>query len=368
VKSLSASLSSSTKQISSDITAVKAESAAVQSALSTDVALLKGKLDLSGGGWKRLASQAAERLLSNTLGTYTHWVLKAKDAVVRLADSRRHAAKAKPLARAGRTIVYPGAASPRFLLSEAAFSIAERDELPGISAAVRDITSDPDILGRPIAFEASAEKEVQSLSLRGTIDARAGRKTDAEMSLAAGSWGLAISEGLEAVSVSSLKATADLGLDMRFPAGAGPEGEGSVVLDRITLQPLATGDAVGEAVAASLASARNARIDFGFSQPEGGAPLVSVRTNLDEVLSGAVKAQAARLAGEYEGRIREELEKKLQGDLERNEALSSALAGFEKTALTDLAAAGSYQKVLVDARTSLEKKLKSAVPLPKLGF
>jgi len=41
---------------------------------------------------------------------------------------------------------------------------------------------------------------------------------------------------------------------------------------------------------------------------------------------------------------------------------------LRKAAGADLATAGSYGKVLEDAQKELEKRLKTAIPLPKLGF
>jgi uncharacterized protein (TIGR03545 family) len=368
VKALSTSLAAAARQLSADLESAQAETASLRAALAADAASLAAKLDLSGGGWKSLASGLASRLLEKYLGRYSRWVLRGKDAVVRLAANRPGRSKGRPLARTGRTIAYPGAASPRFLLSQAAFSIAERADMPAIAATLRDVTSDPDALGRPAVLHASAARGAQALSLQASIDARSTGSSDAEVSLSAENWPLELREGLEPLSLGSLSAKAGIGMEVRLPGGGGFEGEGTVVLDSIALRPLASGDPLGDALAGALASVRKARLDFELSQPAGAGPTVSARTDLDEVLSKAAAAQGAKLAAQYEAKISAELKSRLQAELAKNEALASTLAGLEKSAAADLATAGSFQKVLADAQRSLEKKLKSAVPLPKLGF
>lgn len=151
VQSLTSDLTAATKRIAADVKSAEAERAEVQAAVTADVAALRKKLDLSGGGWKSLASTVSSRVLQKYLGKYSPWIIRAKDAALALVHGRDGRKKTRPLARKGRLVVYPGAAFPRFLLSKAAFSIEERPEAPRIEVSVRDISSDPDVLGRPIS-------------------------------------------------------------------------------------------------------------------------------------------------------------------------------------------------------------------------
>jgi uncharacterized protein (TIGR03545 family) len=355
---------------------VEAERAEVQAAVTADVAALRKKLDLSGGGWKSLASTVASRVLQRYLGKYSVWVIRAKDAALAFVRGRTGQKKEKPLARQGRLVVYPGAAFPRFLLSKAAFSIDERPEAPRIEASVRDISSDPDVLGRPISLEASAVKGGQALSVDATIDTRARRQTDAEGSLSAENWELSLREGLESLSVGSLSATAGLHVDFRVLPGGESSGKGSISLRSIDLAPLAGADPLGVAVGETLASIPRATVDFTFTIARAGDSRVAVRTNLDDVLSKSISAQAGRLVAQYEGKLRDEVTRRLAAELEKNQVLASSLAQMQKAAGADLAMAGSYDRVLTDARRALERKLKGAIPpgaegafpLPKLGF
>ena len=164
VQSLAGGLTAATRGLAADVKAAGAERAAIEASVSADLAFLRSKLDLSPEAWKSLASRLASRVLERYLGRYSSWALRAWDAVEGLIRQKKQAEESKkPLARKGRTVLYPGAALPRFLLSSAAFSLAAGPGIPDIEASIRDVTSDPDIIGKPAVLEAAAALGGQTL-------------------------------------------------------------------------------------------------------------------------------------------------------------------------------------------------------------
>ncbi len=368
VQSLSARLSAATQGLSADLKNAAAERAAIEAAVTADIAYVRSKVSLSPDAWRSLASGLAARVLETYIGSYSAWALRAWDAAEGLLRQRKATEKkVKPLARRGRTVTYPGAALPRFLLSSAALSLAGPPGVPDIEASLRDLTSDPDILGRPASISAAAALGGQSLSLDGTIDTRTGRDSDAAFSLRADNWDLALQEGLEMLSIRSLGGTADLQAEGTL-AGGGARGQGRVSVRGMALDLAAGGDPLASAAADALRAVPEALVSFSFTAPAGGPTDIRTSTNLDGAIADAMGAQAGKLAAEYEGQVRVELMKRLEGGLAENGRLADDLAGLQKTARGDLALAGSWSAALADARRQLEKKLKTAIPLPKLGF
>jgi hypothetical protein len=282
---------------------------------------------------------------------------------------RRRAAEKKPgpLARRGRTVRYPGTALPRFLLSSAVLSLAGQPGLPDVEASLRDITSDPDILARPASVQASVTMGGQALSLEGILDARSRRPFDASVSVEADNWDLTLRGGLEQASISSVRGTAGLRIAATL-AGGGVQGQGRLSVRGMALELVTGGDPLATAVADSLRAVPEALVGFTFAVPRDGEASVTVSTSLDAALAQAMSGQAAKLASQYEGQVRGELAKRLEAGLRENDGLGAGLAALQKTAGADLARAGTYSQVLRDAQAQLEKKLKAAIPLPKLGF
>jgi uncharacterized protein (TIGR03545 family) len=368
VRSLTTELTDASKGLAADMRTLEAERAALTASIETDVALLKSKLDLSSGGFKSLASSLVSRLLQRYLGAFYGYAIRGRDAAIGLIQRRGSEEKKKPLARHGRTVWFPGAVYPRFLLSSARFSIGERPGFPRLEASVQDITSDPDLVDRPISLRADGRLEGKELSLQGTIDTRSRRHTDAEVSLRADNWGVAFREGLGSLGIRSVEGTAGIRTELRLAAAGGADGEGSIALRGIAVEVDASEDPIGRAAAEALRSIPEALVEFSFAAAAGKAATVSVRTNLDQLVSKSIAAQVGKLGAQYEGKLREELSGRLAAALNENEALTSSLRELQKAAGVDLSTAGSYGQVLADAQKELEKKLKGAIPLPKLGF
>ena len=236
VKSLTKELETASRDLAVDSRQLTTEQAALRAAIAADVGMLQKKLDLSPARWKGIAAKLAAQALEKYLGAYARYTTLAWDAAVSLVRrSREGTPKRKPLDRTGRTVVFPGASRPRFHLVNASFSVGERADLPGLEASLRDVTSDPDLVGRPAALEASATVDRMRLALSATVDARTGAAAAIHANLSAENLALALRDGIEAVGLSSLSGTATLRTDFTLAAAGTATGGGSVALrDRLS--------------------------------------------------------------------------------------------------------------------------------------
>jgi len=370
VQALTKELTAVGGDIAAETKRLAAEQAALKSAIAADAAALGAKLDLaSAGGWKNLASTLASRVLEKYLGSYATWAIRAKDAAIALVQRRNAGGKKqKPLARAGRTVVFPGASQPGFLLENASFSVSERENLPRIEASLRYLTTDPDLVGRPIDVSAAAATGLRALSLEAMIDTRSGEPDGTRLDLAADNWNLGLSEGLEALGIGSLAGIASIRTGLSLAAGGLARGTGTVTVRDIVLGVNAGDDPIAAAVADALRSVPEALVDFTYAGRAGGLAEVTARTNLDDVLSRKIGEQARQLTADAKAKLREELDVRLAPELAKNAELAGALAGLQGSAAGDLATARSLGEAIAKTRSDLEKRLKSALPLPKLGF
>jgi len=369
VKSLTKELETASRDLVADSRLATAEQAAVKGAIAADVGMLQKKLDLSPARWKGFAATLAERALEKYLGNYARYAIRAWDAVDSLVRrSREGAPKERPLDRAGRTVVFPGASRPRFHLVNASFSVAERGDFPGIDASVSDVTSDPDLVGRPATMEASAAVDRMRFALSATVDTRTSAAAAARVNVSADNLPLALGEGLEAVRIESLSGMATLQTDLFLTTTGAAAGGGSAAVRDLSVQTIASDDPVAKAVADALRAVPVARADFSYTMAPGAAPVITIRTNLDDVISKKIGEQLDRVSADARKGIEAEVTRRLESGLGENAELARTFADLQGMAGQDLATTKGYATVLADAQKELEKRLRTAIPLPKLTF
>jgi uncharacterized protein (TIGR03545 family) len=370
VQSLTKELTAVGGDIAAEARRIRAEQAVLKAAIAADAAALGAKLDLaSAGGWKNLASTLASRVLETYLGSYAVWAIRAKDAAIALVQRRKAGEKKeRPLGRGGRTVVFPGASQPGFLLENASFSVAERANLPRIEGSLRDLTTDPDLVGRPIEVSANAAAGLKALSLEALIDTRTGEPDGTRVSFTADNWNLGLSERLESLGIESLAGIASIRTELSLASGGVARGTGTVTVREIALGMKTADDPVAATVADALRSVPEALVDFTFAGGAGGLTDMTVRTNLDDAVSRKINEQARRLTADAKAKLRGELDARLAPQLARNAELAAALSGLQATSGEDLASAQAAAATLATVQKDLEARLKSALPLPKLGF
>jgi uncharacterized protein (TIGR03545 family) len=367
--SLAKELETAGRDLAADANRVAAARAAIDAAVRSDVAALQGKLDLSPARWKGLAGSLADRALERYLGGWARWARRAWDAAVALVRrSREGAPKAKPLARAGRTVRFPGADRPGFHLVHAAFSLPARDGLPALEATLADVTGDPDLVGRPAVLDAAAVAGATRIALYVGIDARTGADEAVRGTVSADNVSVALREGLEAAGLASLSGTADLRTDLALVPGGGVRGGGSVVLRGASVTPASADNQVAAVVASALREVPAAGAEFTFTAAPGAAPELSLRTNLDEAVAKKVAGQLDRVAADARGAIEDAVRGKLAGALATIDDTDRRYADLQALVAGDLGRTRELSKALADVQKELEKKLKSALPLPKLTF
>lgn len=369
VRSLTNELTAAGRDLAAETKRIQAERAGLQAAIASDAAALGAKLDLSQGGWKNLASTLASQVLERYLGSYATWVIRAKDAAVGLVQRPRSGGKKeKPLGRGGRTVAYPGASRPRFLVENAAFSVAERADLPRIEGSLSDLTTDPDLVGRPIDVSAAVAAGVKALSLDATIDTRTGEPGGTRVALAADNWDLGLNEGLEPLGIDTLAGIASIRTEVSLVAGGAILGTGAVTVRDMVLGTAAGDDPIVKTVVDAIRSVPETLVDFTYAAAAGGAPQITTRTNLDEVLSSKIGEQAQRLTADAKVRLRGELDARLAPELAQYSGLADRLAGLRATAGEDLAGADDLSAALLKVQKDLETRLKTSIPLPKITF
>ena len=368
-------------QINADREEIEAARSDFERAVDADVAYLTTLSDLSSGELKNLVSDVVAGYLEQTLGRYYGYARRVKGYADKADKSPDKSSAGRR--EGGANIPFAAAVYPRFLLENAGVSVTGMGTSETIEGSVQNVSSDPDLLGRPITFAFSRTKADKQLSVDGVFDRRRNRENDLTLAVRAANYSVDLSEGLENLGLRSLSALYRFQTDFTLSRlGDTADGSGVLELYDLVLQPAGGQELLGRAVYETLGSVVTVAVEFGYTLSGGGLSKVVARSSIDEQLGRALKDRVAEIAAQYERRLKEELSARIEAQLEENETLYGAFRELEQAAGGNLADVAAYEAVLERKRSEVEKRISDSQKqatdavkselekqlLPKLGF
>lgn len=381
-------------QINADREEIEAVRSAFERAVDADVAYLTSLSDLSSSELRNLVSDVVAGYLEQTLGRCYGTARRVKgyaDKLITGAKDKRPDKSRTSRREGGVNIPFATVVYPRFLLENAGVSVAGTRASRTIEGSVQNISSDPDLLGRPVTFAFSQIEAEKQLSVDGVVDRRSSRENDLTLGVQAANYSIELSEGLETLGLRSLSALYRFQTDFTLSRlGDTADGSGGLELYNLVLQPAEGQDLLGRTLYETLGSVSAVAVEFDYAVSGGGLSKVVARSSIDEQLSRTLKDRVAEIAAQYESRLSEELSARIEAQLEENETLYGAFRELEQTAGGNLADVNAYEAVLEQKRIEVEKRIsdsqkqatdavkselekqldqiKDKVPLPHLSF
>ena len=368
-------------QINADREEIEAARSDFERAVDADVAYLTTLSDLSSGELKNLVSDVVAGYLEQTLGRYYGYARRVKGYADKADKSPDKSSAGRR--EGGANIPFAAAVYPRFLLENAGVSVTGMGTSETIEGSVQNVSSDPDLLGRPITFAFSRTKADKQLSVDGVFDRRRNRENDLTLAVRAANYSVDLSEGLENLGLRSLSALYRFQTDFTLSRlGDTADGSGVLELYDLVLQPAGGQELLGRTVYETLGSVVTVAVEFDYTLSGGGLSKVVARSSIDEQLGRALKDRVAEIAAQYERRLKEELSARIEAQLEENETLYGAFRELEQAAGGNLADVAAYEAVLERKRSEVEKRISDSQKqatdavkselekqlLPKLGF
>ncbi len=340
-----------------DLGKLRAGVSGASALLDQDVRYLRSRVSLPEGGLKGAVSALARGVVEKKLGRFSSLAFRALDAVSRMREGGSGAkaggkpAKSRVARRAGRDVPFPTRTYPSFLLESFAFSVAP--EGASLAGEIKDLSSNPELWGKPVAFRADYRAGGRSLRASGEIDARE-TATRARVQAEGAGFDFALSDlpliGTAAGSYG-FETTADVARD-------GVTGKAAV-----TTGPVRAGEAQGVAgriVRDAISGAKAVSLDIGYRM-SGGDFAMTLGSNLDDEVSRQLASRLADLKADYQKRAEEELRKSLAPELARAQ---EQMASLDKTGGQVAALDGRTQgyRKEIDA-----KKAEHTAALTRLG-
>jgi uncharacterized protein (TIGR03545 family) len=301
-----------------------------------------------------------EPYLREFLGAWYDRILLGWDYFERVRDPRT-TPSSRITGRTGRLIAYPTVDYPTFELSRAFLSTTgERSRELTLGA----ISSHPVLTGAPARIEYRDEGETV-FALDATVDRRPDAEVPMALSVSSAGERLTIDRGLELLGIDRLDGTTDLALSFR--RGADGSVSGTVELELSAIEIAGTPDTgtIGELVRDVLAGPTPLHASFAYTvSPDGTIEFPQGATNLDERFIGAARQRVEAAMAPHLAAVREEIDARLEGRLERLNIETDEVTDVQDAALELLsfaadrdAAAAALQQRAMDIVGSLRAEV-----------
>jgi uncharacterized protein (TIGR03545 family) len=348
-------------QIDVDREGIEAARSAFVQAVDSDTAYLASLTDLSSGELRNLVSDLVAGYLEQTLGRYYGYAQRVKgyaDKLITGAEGKRSNRQRVGRMEGGENIPFAAVMYPRFLLENARVSVTGTGTSETIEGSVQNVSSDPDLLGRPVTFAFSRTKAERRLSVDGVFDRRSNRENDLILGVQVANQSVEVPGSLESLGLSSLSALYRFYTDFTLSRPAdSADGSGVLELYDLSVQPTSGQELLGRTLYETLNSVDAVAVEFDYTFSGSGVAKVVARSSIDEQLSRALKDRVAGIAKQYESRLREEVSARIEAQLEENDTLYGAFSDLEQTAGGNLADVNAYEAVLAQKRGEVEKRI-----------
>jgi uncharacterized protein (TIGR03545 family) len=296
-------------------------------------------------------NQTAERWTSTALA----WYRRLGPLLERAGQAAGKGTAERPVRGRGHVVRFPEVnPAPNFWVREATVSVAAAGG--EVRGTVRDVTTEPRVLGKPVTFAFAGDglTAARSLTLDGLLDRTDPDHPDDRARLAisgAKVHDMVLSRGKLPVTLA--QADADLAVDAhRRDDALNAEIQTTLAAARFAAEG-ATGEA-GKALTQALEGVRKATVDATVTGTVE-RPRVAVRSDLDRVLAGALKGVVDARVRALEGRVRDAIAERIQGRLTDARQGTDALDGGVGGALDERR--GELEALLSEAMKSAKGKL-----------
>ena len=350
--------------IEGDINTARNLEQSAHTALADDLNHLKSYIDLGSGAAFAALEPSIREVLSDTGETYFNYGLRALEVLEYLkaqANARPKTEKPKKTPKVvfkGRNVAFPVRAYPKFFLGILAsdFTIDPWNW----AFDLRDISSNPDLTGRPVTLKLGVMEETGSLNRKVAFDGSADfRSVTADRFGAAvtgSGFPLSLGDALSQAGINGFNSDAAFSVNFTGHTDGGVSGGGDVMLARASLvDPQGT---IAQALDSAVRQAGNVNLGIQYNHHPDRNDEFHITSNIAELMAEAFR----RIASEYMQKAMDEIEKVLRekisqyidGKFDAKEELDALFA----LARGDKAAMDTLKNSLDNKKAELERKVR----------
>ena len=342
----------------------------VESAVEEDLRFLKTAAGTFGSDAAGVISAAARPVLRDHLGslyTYGERIIRIYKRLSGASEEKEGRFTGKR--RAGTNVTFPYREYPAFLIKS--FEASAGSQGTGNFSIVRinDLTGDQETWGKPsTAFFSTNQPFSQpnpepnsELSSDLMIDTRSTSRDMMNSKTRLSGLPVEISEGLDILSVRSLRADSDNIFELNLQPDLSGTGKADINLSNILIDYSDTESVIGGALSGILSDVETLKINAAFTFENGTLQDLDLTSTIDGLLNERIgeytREQAEKSAREIETAFYDYIGE----ELETNDALSEEISLQGKELLENIRAAENLEKALDERREALREKAEKEV-------
>jgi len=357
LKSVKAETTAVNRLLSSDVSSIDKRIDRISASIDSDLAYLESFIDLSSGNLKSILSSIAAGYLQENLGRYYSYGIKAVSYAASLSDRRKNKVKEPSVNRSGQDIPFPTTQYPKFLLQNMTFSVGSSQSARFLAASLQNLTSNPDLINKPLTFSLKQKEEERQLLIDGEIDSRSNRRHDFSLIIAAVDYPLKIREGLELLDITSLEGFYTFSTDFTLERDGAGRGQGVLEVSRVRLDTPDNRNIIATAVYDAVTSAQMITFKLNYEISRDKELHLKITSNIDELIMTEISRKQNELSTHYRDRLKAELSERVEMELAKNQTLYSALQGLQQSSNGNLLEVKSYEQGVAAKKKEIDKRI-----------
>jgi len=351
--------------IEKDINAARRLEQDARNALTDDINHLKSYVDLGSGAAFAVIEPYIRDMLSDTAQEYIDYGLMALNAFEKLSEQSKKLPKSEPKPKKekkvvfkGRDVVFPTRSYPAFYLGLVSSDCTVNSW--NWDLKLRDVSSDPDLINKPITLNLGVTEVGGSLNRLVSFSGNADFRTNTQQRFGANINGkgfpVSLGNQLEKAGISGFSGVSAFKFAINGYTDGGFSTGGDVdVLNARLLEPKGT---IAEAVSMAVSEAGHIDLGIEYIHKIGQSDVFNIRTNIADLIANALK----KIAAAYVQKAMQEVERVLREKI--NEYIGDRFVSKEQLDLLfsaakgDRAAADQLKTLLTNKQKELEQKVK----------
>jgi uncharacterized protein (TIGR03545 family) len=357
--------------IEADINTARGLEQSARTAITDDINHFKSYIDLNSGSAFAALEPSIREVLSDAAEQYLDYGLRALEALEKIKAMSASAPKTeKPkkepkTAFKGRDVIFPVRSYPQFFLG--IFASDFTLDAWNWAFDLRDVSSDPDLTGRPVTLALDLTEEGGALERRADFQGSADFRTVAverfSAAVNAGGFPVSLENRLAQAGINGFSGTSAFSVNLSGRVDGGVSGGGDVRISQARLlEPVGT---LAEAVDAAVRQAASIDLGIQYSHWVDRDDEFKITTNIADLiaraLEGIVKAYAQKAMDEIERALRARIGQYIDGRFVSKENLDLLF----QAARGDKTAVDGLKNSLDSKKTEFERRFNAAVDQAK---
>jgi uncharacterized protein (TIGR03545 family) len=357
LKSVKDDAAAANQLLSSDVSSIDNRIDRISASIDSDLTYLESLIDLSSGNLKSILSSIAAGYLQENLGRYYSYGIKAMSYAASLAEARKNKIKEPSVNRYGQDIPFPTTQYPKFLLQNMAFSIGSSQSARFLAASLQNLTSNPDLINKPLTFSLTQKEQERQLLIEGEIDSRRNRRHDFSLIMAAVGYPLKVREGLELLNITSIEGFYTFTTDFTLDRDGTGRGQGLLEVSRVRLDTPDSRNIIATAVHDAVTNAQIITFKLNYEISRDKQLHLNITSNVDNLIMTEISRKQNELSAHYRDRLKAELSERVEAELAKNQTLYSALKELQQISNGNLADVKSYEQIVAARKKEMDKRI-----------